>query len=239
MRDTPKRQRTLPRRQPRSALGQHIVNAILDGATTILAGEGYHRFTTNLIAKRAGVSIGSLYQYFAGKQAIIAGIARRLEDRALELMMTQLLSAGSAPIQDVAAGLIPSLAGERLGHVAMRREILRHVPRSWTEDVSLAVDTRARDALARYLEQRGDVRRGDAGLMAFVLVHSIEALLEVAVLQRPELLTDPSFLAELAYLATSYLQHREPAALAHEPRMPDESAGKSAERREQAAAGPS
>jgi AcrR family transcriptional regulator len=59
------------RRFPRQQRAQETVAAILTAAAEIMAAEGLARTTTNRIAKRAGVSIGSLYQYFANKEAIL------------------------------------------------------------------------------------------------------------------------------------------------------------------------
>ena len=59
------------RKQPQQARSTELVAAILDAAVQILATEGAQRFTTARVAERAGVSIGSLYQYFPNKAAIL------------------------------------------------------------------------------------------------------------------------------------------------------------------------
>ena len=65
---------TAPRRQER---GRRRIEAILDAAEDVFAEVGYEAATTNLIASRAGISPGSLYQYFASKQAIAESLAGR------------------------------------------------------------------------------------------------------------------------------------------------------------------
>lgn len=59
------------RKQPQQARSNELVAAILDAAVQVLAKEGAQRFTTARVAERAGVSIGSLYQYFPNKAAIL------------------------------------------------------------------------------------------------------------------------------------------------------------------------
>ncbi|MGO8656945.1 TetR/AcrR family transcriptional regulator, partial [Rhizobium ruizarguesonis] len=59
------------RKQPKQARSAELVAAILDAAAQVLAREGAQRFTTARVAERAGVSIGSLYQYFPNKAAIL------------------------------------------------------------------------------------------------------------------------------------------------------------------------
>lgn len=59
------------RKQPRQARSSELVASILEAAVQVLASEGAQRFTTARVAERAGVSIGSLYQYFPNKAAIL------------------------------------------------------------------------------------------------------------------------------------------------------------------------
>ncbi len=66
-----------PRKQPSQARAQVTQAAIVEAAARILETEGQAGLTTNHIARRAGVSIGSLYQYFPDKNAVLAAIVRR------------------------------------------------------------------------------------------------------------------------------------------------------------------
>lgn len=59
------------RRQPKQARSSELVSAILEAAIQVLAKEGAHRFTTTRVAERAGVSVGSVYQYFPNKASIL------------------------------------------------------------------------------------------------------------------------------------------------------------------------
>ena len=59
------------RRQPRQARSNDLVAAILEAAVQVLSAEGARRFTTTRVAERAGVSVGSVYQYFPNKASIL------------------------------------------------------------------------------------------------------------------------------------------------------------------------
>ncbi|MRV70827.1 TetR family transcriptional regulator [Duganella sp. FT92W] len=59
------------RRKPKQARSNDLVSAILQAAIQVLAKEGAHRFTTTRVAERAGVSVGSVYQYFPNKASIL------------------------------------------------------------------------------------------------------------------------------------------------------------------------
>ena len=65
------------RRSPSQGRAQVTVDAILDAAFQLLESGGPERLTTNHVAERAGVSVGTVYQYFADKQDILAALAQR------------------------------------------------------------------------------------------------------------------------------------------------------------------
>lgn len=67
----PRKPRISQRKQPQQARSTELVAVILEAATQVLAKEGAPRFTTARVAERAGVSVGSLYQYFPNKAAIL------------------------------------------------------------------------------------------------------------------------------------------------------------------------
>lgn len=65
------------RKIPRQARAEATVEAVLEAAAQLLVSQGYDQTSTNQIAEHAGVSIGSLYEYFPGKEAVFAEIRRR------------------------------------------------------------------------------------------------------------------------------------------------------------------
>ena len=69
--------RPQPRKSPKQARSLDTVNIIIEAAALILEDKGYNGFSTNAIAERAGISIGSLYQYFSTKDAIIGALLIR------------------------------------------------------------------------------------------------------------------------------------------------------------------
>lgn len=66
-----------PRKPPNQQRSRRTVEAVLEAAAHILEAGGLPRFNTNALAARAGVSVGSIYQYFPGKDAVMAALVRR------------------------------------------------------------------------------------------------------------------------------------------------------------------
>lgn len=94
------------RRSPRQARGRLRVVQILDAAEALFGEVGYEAATTNQIAAQAGVPIGSLYQFFPNKEAIVGAVAARYQEAA-----GVALDAGLGP---EAAALPPAALAERL-----------------------------------------------------------------------------------------------------------------------------
>ena len=77
------------RKKPQQSRSHDTYFVILQAASEILATSGLSQFNTNVVAKRAGVSVGSLYQYFASKEAILAALIREMRQD----MLTEFQSA--------------------------------------------------------------------------------------------------------------------------------------------------
>jgi AcrR family transcriptional regulator len=89
------------RKQPKQARSAELVATILQAATQVLAKEGAARFTTARVAERAGVSIGSLYQYFPNKAAILFRLQRDEWTQTTDLLGTILTNTTQPPLQRI------------------------------------------------------------------------------------------------------------------------------------------
>ncbi len=81
---TVRRHHLKPRKQPVQRRSIAVVDAILEASIRVLDKEGYSAFNTNRVAEVAGVSVGSIYQYFPSKQAILMTILRQKRENLLE-----------------------------------------------------------------------------------------------------------------------------------------------------------
>ena len=95
----------IKRRIPRQARAAETAEAILEGAAQILEANALAGFTTNAVAERAGVSIGTLYQYFADKNAILLALAKQQ----VELGLVDIARALSGEIDPTPAGRVRAM----------------------------------------------------------------------------------------------------------------------------------
>ena len=201
----PRSKKVSPRKRPSTEAGAVINEAILDAASDVLEKFGVNGVTTNRVAKRAGVSIGSLYQYYPNKEAILAELTRRMERRTQQAIAAVLASYRDKPLVELAAGVVDVMLGEPLGPISVRRALRTVVPADWTMSTSSDVDENVRALVAEELGRRSDVRKGDRVAMAFIASHAVEMVVESAVLGGPQLLEAPAFRDELVTLVVRYL----------------------------------
>ena len=181
----PKRQR--PRKLPKQARSADTVAAIIEAAARILEERGHAGFSTNGVAERAGVSIGSLYQYFPSKDALIGALINRettflLQDAAAALEQSS-CKAGLAVLIDACIAhqfrrpalarlldfeearmpLDPDIVGIKEQFAAILFEVLRQRGISAQSDMTIAVRDVA--AIIRgMVDATGEIADGQAGL---------------------------------------------------------------------------
>ncbi len=167
--------RTPTRRRAKQSRARETISVIREAAAQVLLRHGYARATTNRIADAAGVSVGTIYQYFPGKDAIfdalirgeIAGLKQRLADAAPDPTM---------PLGDSLRNLLASIIRARPEAPALYRA-LEHVPnalfRRRVSDAREAVIHWTREFLAAH---RKELRLCDLDTAAFVLVAAAEGI---------------------------------------------------------------
>lgn len=158
-------------RQPRSV---DMVHCILDAAMEVIRESGLNSMSTNKVADRAGVSIGSLYQYFANRESILAGIIER------SLVGTdQLLQSFSMQKVDIPAeGLLRMGFSLVLRHfepyLEVTRPILREAPLLAQNSAAMIMERLLSDLLRNFLLHNSDryrLTKGFAGM--YVAVNSL------------------------------------------------------------------
>ena len=199
---------TSQRKVPRQARARVTVEAILEATAQLLVADGMARLTTNRIAKRAGVSVGTLYQYFPDKQSIVRALGEQVLERQIQAFEAELLSlAGMAPDleQSVRMLVVGMLAGKRM-QPELAHVLLNHTE-GLADDWEQAWLDRQRKLVRSALHiHRDSVRAGDPDVMSYVLTTSFEYILQDALKHQPHLVADGRLAGELAELAIRYIR---------------------------------
>jgi AcrR family transcriptional regulator len=186
------------RRNPKQARAQATVDAILEATFQLLESDGAACLTTNLIAERAGVSIGTLYQYFEDREAILAAMGQRQAEATREQIIQIILAAPeTGSVRAIVQAIVSGISGSPATRIALSDALFR------TRGEAVLSEQHAMffDSLSGRLQFGFEMTKE----AAFVLTHAVVCLLRAAAAE-PELDLDPGALEdELVRLLESYI----------------------------------
>ena len=182
-----------PRKQAIQSRSRATVDALVEATARILVSEGYDKASTNRIAEVAGVSVGSLYQYFPGKEALVLAVIERHNRDIMDVVGKVLAELDLLPIDQAVRRLVTAAVAAHRVDPQLHFVLSEQVPRTGALEHVEAVNQQAHRAFAAYLEsRRHELGVGDVTLAAFICATSIEALAHNAVLHNAGLSSDRS-----------------------------------------------
>jgi AcrR family transcriptional regulator len=201
---------TKPRKSASQERSRATVDALVEATARILVQEGFDKASTNRIAAKAGVSIGSLYQYFPSKEALVAAVMDRHSQELMQVVSDALAEIDALPIDQAVHKLVAVAVKAHRVDPKLHRVLAEQIPRTGRLEKVEAFNRQNYALFRAYLEShRDEVRPIDLDLAAFVCVTSIEALTHTAVLHHSERLRSDAFGAlidETTRLVVQYLQ---------------------------------
>jgi AcrR family transcriptional regulator len=201
---------TKPRKNASQERSRATVDALIEATARILVREGFDSASTNRIAEVAGVSVGSLYQYYPGKEALVAAVIDRHNQDIMRVVRAALAEVASQPVEKAVRTLVAVAIEAHRIDPKLHCVLAEQIPRTGRLENVEAFNRETYALFRGYLESRRDeIRAIDLGLAAFVCVTSIEALAHTAVLHRSEKLSDEmvgTLVDETTRLVVGYLQ---------------------------------
>jgi AcrR family transcriptional regulator len=202
----PRRPRTAPRKKPRQQRSQATVDAILDATARVLCTTGYDRASTNRVALAAGVSVGSLYQYFPSKEALVAALVDRHVAQMTGLVKAKLAEVATAPIPVAVRSMIDAMFDAHGIEPRLHKVLIEQVPRVGRLAHVVGVEREMEALVATFLEvRRHELRRTRLSAVAFVLCNVVEAVTHAAVLAELETDRTREVAEELTDMVLRYL----------------------------------
>ena len=180
-----KRPLTNPRKKASQERSRATVDALIEATARILVREGFDKASTNRIAAVAGVSVGSLYQYFPSKEALVAAVIERHRLEIMHAVKGELAQAASQPIKRGVRTLVAAAVKAHRLDPKLHRVLAEQIPRVGRLEKVQTFERENYALFEAYLEShRQEIRAVDLELAAFVCVTSIEALTHTAVLHQ-------------------------------------------------------
>lgn len=203
---------TTPRKSATQKRSQAMVETLLDATARVLTREGYDRASTNRIAATAGVSVGSLYQYFPNKEALVAALVARHNRQMLELLRDALKEVASFDLATAIGELVRAAVDAHLVDSALHRIFAEQVPRLGQLAKIDALQQETFLMVRAYLEERrAEISVPDLDSATAICVTAVEALTHEFVINRPEALDGDRdrFIGEVTRLIVGYLRPAE------------------------------
>jgi AcrR family transcriptional regulator len=201
------RTRTVPRKSPQQQRSRETVDVILAATARVLVREGFDRASTNRIAEAAGVSIGSLYQYFPSKEALVAALVERHIEEMSAALEVEMATLADAPLATVVRRMVTLMLQAHAVDPDLHRVLNEQVPRVGRLHRVHEVEERMRRLARAYFERhRGVVRPADLDVAAFLCVQTIEALTHGAATHQGAAPPSEVLVDEVTELLLRYLQ---------------------------------
>ena len=199
-------ERPQPRKRPQQDRSRITVEAVLEAAAQVLEADGYDALTTNAVAERAGVSVGTLYQYFPDKAAVVAGLVEAQLETDVDAMRTAFAEAERLPLAEATDRLVHAFAGLFAPFPGRSAAVIYGALRvRWQPAIDglLGDMTEAVAGLLARRNEEADVE--DPALAAYVVVHAVVGVLVRSLAERPDLLASGAAAREASRIARRYL----------------------------------
>jgi AcrR family transcriptional regulator len=197
------------RRKPSQGRAQHTVAAIFEAAGLLAAERGEEALTTNLIAERAGVSIGTLYQYFPTREAIVEAMVmqeRARVMRELDALLKRFGEKDAPPPESVVRAFVHVYVSAFAGSDPGRRALVRLAWRNDHQQSAVHSLREAAEHIALHLQRIAHpALRAPTPAQTFVLTRALMGTVRAAVLEDSPVLGSAEFEAELVRMCWALL----------------------------------
>lgn len=200
-------QRLKPRKTPVQSRSGATVEAIHEAAIQVLLSDGLARLTTTRVAERAGVSVGTLYQYFPNKEALLFAILLRHFQEVAEALERIDVSDTQRPLADLAASIADAYVSVKIARPDATMALYRVAGAIDQFRLSTDVYKRLETAVVRVLANASDASFADAERASFTLLSALAGLSRgsfAKMVSGPEVLD--RFREEARLLSRAYLR---------------------------------
>lgn len=195
-----------PRKVPRQERARFTVECILRSAESIIAKNGYEAATTNHIAEVAGVSIGSLYQYFPSKEAIAAALVENAVLSAADILRDCILANMMLPLDQATRQIIKAILTTRKQYSFIFLRLPREVPKLGRLSRQMTTEKFLYNTIrAFYQQHRAAIRVQDIETAMFVAEHIVVGTIDAYLDNKSPIIDDDTLVEHIADAVVKYL----------------------------------
>ncbi|HKB89024.1 MAG TPA: TetR/AcrR family transcriptional regulator [Opitutaceae bacterium] len=194
-----------PRKRPTQERARVTVDAILDAAAHIFTGTEFDVVTTNDVAERAGVSIGSLYQYFPNKLALLESLKERHTERLMSRMNEACARATSLSLSETIRAIVAASTSYHAEHATLLRLFWIYLPPDQQGQHLPGAASFRRNVQVLLDSHSAELQIHDLNLALFMMRTLAKSTMEAAARDRIEDLRNGTIARELAATMLLYL----------------------------------
>lgn len=212
------RRRAAPRKKPVQRRSRAMVEVLVEATTRVLLKDGYEACTTNRVADVAGVSVGSVYQYFPNKESLVVAVMERHQAQLQAAMVERLSQLGDADLSTAVHEMVGAMLEVQRLQPRLHRVLLEQVPRIGAMRRLHELNNEYAPMIEAWLEaHRDELGITNPSVAAYVLIGAVEGVLSRVLLEKPGwlelgLLQDQLTRLVLSYLAPTAAASRSPTA---------------------------
>ena len=195
-----------PRKAPRQARSQAMVEAILEATARVLAERGYAGTNTNVVAERAGVSVGSVYQYFPNKDSLVTALHERHGGQMYAAIAAVLAAERPDGLRGHVQAMVRALLAAHRVAPELHRVLEKEFPFFDAPRAQSAADGGIFEQVRRLLEtHRGKIAADDLDLATWMVLQTMESLVHAAVIEPPAMFRPDAVEAAIVQVLMGYL----------------------------------
>lgn len=211
----PRAPATKPRKSASQERSRLTVDALLEATARVLVKDGYDRASTNRIAATAGVSVGSLYQYFPSKESLVAALVARHNREMLDVLRGAFAEVATRPLPAVLRRLVSATIEAHQLDPTLHRIFAEQVPRMGQLAEIEGLQRETAGLVRSWLEaHRARLGVQDLDTATFILVSTVETLAHEYVIRHPraKATEQEAFVDEVTRMVAGYLRGRPKAS---------------------------
>ncbi len=202
-----------PRKLPRQARSQHMVETILEATARVLAERGYAGTNTNLVAERAGVSVGSVYQYFPHKDSLISALHERHAAQMYAVVDKVLAGSSEGGLRVRLADMVRALLEAHRVEPELHKVLEKEFPFFDAPHENSPADHSFFRRVRELLEVHADeIAPPDRDLATWIVLRTLETLVHAAVIEAPSRFSTADIERNIVDVLAGYLMPGAPRA---------------------------
>jgi AcrR family transcriptional regulator len=172
-----------PRRQPLQARSETTVLAIHEASIQVLLSIGYRKLTTTRVAERAGVSVGTLYQYFPNRQALIRAVLERYLTEMSASIQADCRSLKGRSLAEIAIGLVDAMIAAKWRRLEVSRAMHEPLVEVGGAELVRASAAKGASLVADLLRSCPEIEGVDVEPLAVFLMMACTSMLQAAFIE--------------------------------------------------------